>query len=1513
MTLRSIRRVQHGSLFILAAVVTTGLLALGRFTSSLGEPIPPAGPNGAFSSPGPARAHALTAGNSLVCVPTSAHSSGAKGTNWRTDLEVHNAGNVQASYTIALLKRDTDNSSATKVSFTLAPGLAQRYTDVIDSVFHFNGAAALQITVTSGTLVVASDTYNQLGSNPWGLPVGATYGQYGPAMRSDEAITASDQGRLIQLSHDPGLANNFRTNLGLVNATALPITVLVDLYSSSGAALGATVQVPLRGLEYKQLDKVFESVTRQVVSDGYAVVRTTTPGGSFFAYASVIDNRTGDPFLVPVQKVAGGSNPPAPTPTVPGPTATPWLPTPTPTQPASVSADLRLYTPSDWPACVVADYRSTWAPPTTPFVSTSYDTYIYVSVANYASATFTAPLELGVSIDGAPKGLWNWSNPSGLQSGYYTPLSLTYSTHDLTAGPHTVRVVLDPNHKLNLANRAAGDCSATWTWSSIVFAPASATAQGSVLVSEVGLATEGPQVPIDQPMAAVALATSATYTVPTSAHSSGAKGTNWRTDLEVHNAGNVQASYTIALLKRDTDNSSATKVSFTLAPGLAQRYTDVIDSVFHFNGAAALQITVTSGTLVVASDTYNQLGSNPWGLPVGATYGQYGPAMRSDEAITASDQGRLIQLSHDPGLANNFRTNLGLVNATALPITVLVDLYSSSGAALGATVQVPLRGLEYKQLDKVFESVTRQVVSDGYAVVRTTTPGGSFFAYASVIDNRTGDPFLVPVQKVTGGSNPPAPTPTVPGPTATPTPAAGPVITGPGGTSVTLPAGGTTPGAAVTLTAGNGAGLAQGSETLVSTAIQVNVGGEGVSTGSGPYLVRIPVTSTVSDPDKLQLKVRTSVGKVYPVAGAYDAGSRTYTTEVERLWDGWTMAVAADAALRSVASAEAAASALAWVTPDDWQTCDWRAFIHTNAASAAFPGEILQAIKPACEHLRGAQFRSPKLWIDSRYAVKARALHIVSGNASSTSFSQRADEDDVTFSMAHFNDEQMHSLGQLYFNWDEFQGVIKAEGWSDGNVTIHELLHAVQSGYDIRDLWWKNGNAWNHVLMWLMEGTATLVGMNYQTNLSGIYGGEVTVRSHEPPETLDSQVEYWAGTAAYARQDFFAYVAKRYNGGAFRDLRNLFQDMSDQTNGQFGKSPVEYQTLYRRAMDVHYEQAFGVSLPDLYTNFAVDRAYRHTDAAVLRAADRALAKNSLDRTLFFGVTAWDTAAKAQVAVVADGGYSPSGLLPLQTWAITVPVPASAQTAGSLPLAFQVTGAPFGHTGVRIFVFREKSGVMLAGGEIEVTDIAKPVSVPADTNTQSLTILVVNGSVENTPAQVTVGIYSPVSAFALTLPEVVGCGNIDREWGTWGLFVAKWAGSTFSYNENTSKTDANGIRHDNQMTITGAVSADRKALVSFQMDEHWKETYPVSASCPSGCYDEGWKSIKVSNVPAAADSGGALYHFYAEGAAGRGAITSWYHRVVYSGFQYSANFDCTYSLDDAQLAQFKVDFRVAPAP
>jgi hypothetical protein len=227
-------------------------------------------------------------------IATAAHLQGYQGTQWRTDVEVHNTGLDSAEFAIQLLARNEDNSEPTTVTLTLAARRTARYNDILATLFSFTGAAALRIVPISGSIIAASRTYNQTSHG--------TYGQYVPAVQRALAIHAGSHARLIQLAHDPTLASGYRTNLGLVNASPATITVDVLFYTSTGFLMGAKTY-ELKPFEFRQIDKVFEQVTSSAVEDGYISLSTTTSGARFFAYASVVDNLTGDPVFLPAQVI----------------------------------------------------------------------------------------------------------------------------------------------------------------------------------------------------------------------------------------------------------------------------------------------------------------------------------------------------------------------------------------------------------------------------------------------------------------------------------------------------------------------------------------------------------------------------------------------------------------------------------------------------------------------------------------------------------------------------------------------------------------------------------------------------------------------------------------------------------------------------------------------------------------------------------------------------------------------------------------------------------------------------------------------------------------------------------------------------------------------------------------------------------------------------------------------------------------------------------------------------------
>ena len=714
---------------------------------------------------GPSSGPALrAAAGSVLYVPAGAHASGANGANWRTDLEAFNPGSTTATFTVQLLRRDADNSSPASRSYSLGPRQARRFVDVLLSEFSTDGAAAFRVVVTAGSLAVTSRTYNAIGENPWGLPQGASFGQFVPGLDETEAIAYGQEGRLIHLTQQAATTlDGFRTNVGIVNASPIPIDVRIDFYAADGTWLGkkdgGDTNLPPYG--FRQLNEALRDWG--AFPDAWAVVKPTTPGGALFAFATVIDNHvSGDPIFVPAARRASSSPAPTPTPTT----------APSPTPPGS-RPNLYLYRPTAWPSCVVSHSQGGCCNGTSccsPFLSTWYSTFVQVFLANNGAATLTGPVRLSLAIDGTVVQYANWSNADGLPPGYGIVLTWEYAGA-VTAGTHSVTVAVDPEQLVAESNEGDNSCATSATWTTIVFGGPAGT-ESSRLPAESDVAASVPQ--RLAPPGVSALAAAGTVYVPASAHASGVNGANWRTDVEVHNPNSTAVSYEVALLRRGAENSSPSVKTFSLGPQQSVRYVDVLASVFGTDGAASLRFVPSGGaSILVNSRTYNLIGANGIGLPVGASFSQYVPGLdESTSAISYGEEGRIVQLTHrDAGTQSSFRTNVGFVNTTGSTIDLRLDLYSKAGALLG-TIQdarTHLRPYEFLQVDAAFGAYTADL-DDGYAIVTTTTPGGRFLAFATVIDNHlTGDPVFVPASRGTASTSPtPTPTPTTPAPTPTP-------------------------------------------------------------------------------------------------------------------------------------------------------------------------------------------------------------------------------------------------------------------------------------------------------------------------------------------------------------------------------------------------------------------------------------------------------------------------------------------------------------------------------------------------------------------------------------------------------------------------------------------------------------------------------------------------------------------------------------------------------------------------
>lgn len=224
-------------------------------------------------------------------IPAGARSRGEAGTFWLTDVAIANLGQTPASVNVAYLRRRQPNANPTNQSFTVAAGEQILLEDVFNSMFGLDRAnGALRITAQNPNVKTTSRTYNAEGE-------AGTYGQFIPAVTEVAAVVSGKSGALPQLQEN----TSFRTNVGALNLTDKTVNLRVQLFDGSGTLLGVK-NATLRPYEMDQYDQIFDEVGAGTVNNGYAVVRVTTDGGKVLAYASVVDNRSGDPIYVPAQQ-----------------------------------------------------------------------------------------------------------------------------------------------------------------------------------------------------------------------------------------------------------------------------------------------------------------------------------------------------------------------------------------------------------------------------------------------------------------------------------------------------------------------------------------------------------------------------------------------------------------------------------------------------------------------------------------------------------------------------------------------------------------------------------------------------------------------------------------------------------------------------------------------------------------------------------------------------------------------------------------------------------------------------------------------------------------------------------------------------------------------------------------------------------------------------------------------------------------------------------------------------------
>jgi uncharacterized repeat protein (TIGR01451 family) len=248
-----------------------------------------------------------------LIIPGVAHVPGFQ-SQWQSDIRVANVTSTGARYRISFTASGEDGTQSGKQSeIQIGP---QTTVAINDIVRRWYGLGSLG-DGTSGVLeirrlgieapppgggfkamptVASSRTYN--------ITTEGTIGQFVPAIPFSRFLgrdpAAGPTGSLTMLH--VAQSARFRTNLGLVEGSGAAATVALSVRSATGTLVDE-FEIELLPAEHRQLNSVLAQ-RGIALSAGRIDARVTGGSGRITSYASVIDNLSNDPMLVPGTPVA---------------------------------------------------------------------------------------------------------------------------------------------------------------------------------------------------------------------------------------------------------------------------------------------------------------------------------------------------------------------------------------------------------------------------------------------------------------------------------------------------------------------------------------------------------------------------------------------------------------------------------------------------------------------------------------------------------------------------------------------------------------------------------------------------------------------------------------------------------------------------------------------------------------------------------------------------------------------------------------------------------------------------------------------------------------------------------------------------------------------------------------------------------------------------------------------------------------------------------------------------------
>ncbi len=224
-----------------------------------------------------------------LLVAVVARAAGAAGTEWRSDLWLMNP--LDAAQQAWLTYRPSGSADAFRSQLAVGAGQLVAVEDVVGTLFgdSGDGKGGLEVWAPDG-LFVSSRTYN--------LGPDGTYGQAIAALGGGDLLAAGGPaGRLLKVKQ----TETIRCNVGFTEHDGLATTVELRLWAAdpTGPVELAAATFDLEPHENLQVNQVFSALGLDGDHEAALASVRVLSGGRVYAYASNVDNRTGDGELIP--------------------------------------------------------------------------------------------------------------------------------------------------------------------------------------------------------------------------------------------------------------------------------------------------------------------------------------------------------------------------------------------------------------------------------------------------------------------------------------------------------------------------------------------------------------------------------------------------------------------------------------------------------------------------------------------------------------------------------------------------------------------------------------------------------------------------------------------------------------------------------------------------------------------------------------------------------------------------------------------------------------------------------------------------------------------------------------------------------------------------------------------------------------------------------------------------------------------------------------------------------------